>query len=315
MPTAWRWRRSGTSIRCASPTRRSNRDKPPTMRAATVLAVSFLVLLIGGGARFAIGLTFRPMVDEFGWARGELGLAVALYMVVSAFATFIAGRMADRLSPRALLAGGMIVGGAAIGLMSFVSQPWHALLLYGLLFAVGNGAASLVVVGVIVMRVYPGRAGIANAVAVSGMSVGQLLMIGLLAPVLVQIGWRFVFVWIGIAHLALLPFLLALPGREGGSRASDLARTGLSLREAARQRQFWLLLGVYAICGLDDFFVTTHVAAFAQDRGSSALFAGNLLALMGLTGLAGVILAGPSSGRVGPGWPAGGAVVARLGGV
>ena len=57
------------------------------MRAAIILAVSFLVLLIGGGARFAIGLTFKPMVDEFGWARGELGLAVALYMVVSALAT------------------------------------------------------------------------------------------------------------------------------------------------------------------------------------------------------------------------------------
>ena len=46
------------------------------MRAALALAAGFLVLLIGGGARFAIGLTFKPMVDEFGWARGELGLAV-----------------------------------------------------------------------------------------------------------------------------------------------------------------------------------------------------------------------------------------------
>jgi len=43
----------------------------------------FLVLLVGGGARLAIGLTFKPIVDEFGWSRGELGIAVALYMVVS----------------------------------------------------------------------------------------------------------------------------------------------------------------------------------------------------------------------------------------
>src|SRR3954451_11623100 len=216
------------------------------MRAAVILAVSFLVLLIGGGARFAIGLTFKPMVDEFGWARGDLGLAVALYMLISAFATFIAGRLSDRLSPRALLTAGMIVGGLGIALMSLVSQPWHALVLYGILFAIGNGAASLVIVGVIVMRAYPGRAGIANAVAISGMSVGQLLMIAILAPVLVQIGWRWVFIRIGLAHLALLPFLLALPGREGGSRASDVAGTDLSLLEVAPQRQSWLLLGVYA---------------------------------------------------------------------
>ena len=105
----------------------------------------------------------------------------ALYMVVSAVATFLAGRLADRLSPRALLIGGTIIGGIGIALMSLVSQPWHALLLYGVVFAIGNGAASLVIVGVIVMRVYPGRAGLANAVAISGMSVGQLVMIAMLA--------------------------------------------------------------------------------------------------------------------------------------
>ena len=211
------------------------------MRAALALAAGFLVLLVGGGARFAIGLTFKPIVDEFGWARGELGLAVGLYMVVSAFATFLAGRLADRLSPRALLIGGTIVGGIGIALMSLVSQPWHALLLYGVVFAIGNGAASLVIVGVIVMRAYPGRAGLANAVAISGMSVGQLVMIAMLAPVMVQVGWRSVFVWIGVAHLVLLPLLLGLPGAGAGAGRRSAAR-GLSLREAARTRQFWLLL-------------------------------------------------------------------------
>jgi predicted MFS family arabinose efflux permease len=278
------------------------------MRAATALAAGFLVLLVGGGARFAIGLTFRPIVDELGWSRGELGLAVGLYMVVSAFATFVAGRIADRFSPRALLIGGTVVGGAGIALMSLVTQPWHALVLYGVVFAIGNGAASLVIVGVIVTRVYPGRAGLANAVAVSGMSVGQLVMIAALAAVMVQIGWRAVFIWIGVAHLVLLPLLLGIPGQSGAGGA----RGELSLRDAARSRQFWLLLSIYAICGLDDFFVTTHVAAFAQDRGLGPLIAGNLLALMGLTGLAGVIASGFASDRLGPVWPTAAAFVARI---
>jgi predicted MFS family arabinose efflux permease len=282
------------------------------MRAMLVLAVCFLVLLVGGGSRFAIGLTFRPIVDEFGWPRGELGLAVGLYMVVSAVATFIAGQMADRLSPRALLIAGTVLGGIGIALMSLIAQPWHALVLYGVVFAIGNGAASLVIIGVIVMRAYPGRAGIANAVAVSGMSVGQLLMMAILAPVMVQVGWRWVFIWIGIAHVVLLPLMLALPGREGPPQAGEAPRDGLSLREAARTRPFWLLLAIYAICGLDDFLVTTHVVAFAQDHGVDAMFSGQLLALMGLTGLAGVIAAGLASDRVGPVWPTALAFVARI---
>jgi predicted MFS family arabinose efflux permease len=279
------------------------------MRPALAVVACFLVLLIGGGARFAIGLTFKPMVDEFGWSRGELGLAVGLYMVVSAFATFIAGRLADRFSPRALLIGGTVIGGAGIAAMSVVTQPWHALVLYGVVFAIGNGAASLVIVGVIVTRVYPGRTGLANAIAISGMSVGQLVMIALLAAVMVQIGWRAVFIWIGVAHLVLLPLLIGIPGQG----AAGSARKGeLPLRDAARSRQFWLLLAVYAICGLDDFFVTTHVAAFAQDRGLSPLIAGNLLALMGLTGLAGVIASGLASDRFGPVWPTAAAFAARI---
>lgn len=277
-------------------------------RPALALVACFLVLLIGGGARFAIGLTFKPMVDEFGWSRGELGLAVGLYMVVSAFATFITGRLADRVSPRALLIGGTVIGGAGIAAMSLVTQPWHALVLYGVVFAIGNGAASLVIVGVIVTRAYPGRAGLANAVAVSGMSVGQLVMIAILAAVMVQIGWRAVFVWIGAAHLVLLPLLAGIPGRSPRSAPQG----ELSLRDAARARQFWLLIAIYAICGLDDFFVTTHVAAFAQDRGLSPLIAGNLLALMGLTGLAGVIASGLASDRLGPVWPTAAAFVARI---
>lgn len=279
------------------------------MRAALALAACFLLMLIGGGARFAIGLTFKPMVDEFGWSRGELGLAVGLYMVVSAFATFIAGRMADRFSPRALLIAGTVIGGAGIAAMSLVTQSWHALVLYGVVFAIGNGAASLVIVGVIVTRVYPGRAGLANAIAISGMSVGQLVMIALLAAVMVQIGWRSVFIWIGIAHLVLLPLLIGIPGESGTSAAS---KSGLSLRDAARSRQFWLLMVIYAICGMDDFFVTTHVAAFAQDRGLTPLIAGNLLALMGLTGLAGVIASGFTSDRLGPVWPSATAFAARI---
>ena len=45
-----------------------------------------MVLFIAGGARFAIGLTLKPIVDQFGWGRSELGIAVGLLQVVSAVA-------------------------------------------------------------------------------------------------------------------------------------------------------------------------------------------------------------------------------------
>jgi predicted MFS family arabinose efflux permease len=72
-------------------------------------------------------------------------------------------------------------------------------------------------------------------------------------------------------------------------------------------------VAIYALCGFDDFFVATHVVAFAQDRGVDTLLAGDLLALMGLVGFAGVILAGAWSDRAGPSVPAAASFLLRIG--
>lgn len=288
--------------------------KPLLSSAVIVLVVGFLVLFIGGGARFAIGLTLKSVVEDFGWGRTQLGVAVALFQFVSAICMYIAGTMADRTSPRLVLGGGLVIAGIGIGLMSLMAAPWHALLLYGVVFAIGNGVASLIPVSVMVTRSFPQRIGLANAVVMSGMSVGQLVMIAALAAVLVAIGWRSVFAWLGIVHLLPLPLLLfAIPAKEkAGARHAVQPLQGLAVRETVRTRQFWLLLGVYALCGFDDFFVTTHLVAFAQDRGLDPFIAGNLLALMGLAALLGVIAAGAWSDRSGPAWPAAASFAARI---
>lgn len=283
------------------------------MSPTAVFAAGFLILFVGGGARFAIGLTFKPMVSELDWTRGELGLAVGAYFVVSAFATFLAGRLADTTSPRMLLNAGVIVSGLGIGAMALVAAPWHVLLLYGVIFAAGNGLASLTPVAVMITRAFPRRVGLANSAVIAGTSVGQLVMIAILAAVLVWIGWRLVFVWLGLAHLALIPIqLFALPRQARQQTASVMREGGIGVRKAARTSRFWLLLAIYAICGFDDFFVATHVVAFASDRGVDDLFAGNLLALMGLTALIGLLATGLVSDRAGPVWTTAAAFAARI---
>jgi MFS family permease len=270
--------------------------------SAAVLAAGFVILFIGGGSRFIIGLTLKPMVEELAWSRGTLGLAVAVFMVVSALFMFVAGRLSDRFSVKLILGSGLALSGLGLGLMGLVSAPWHVLVLYGGVFAVGAGLASLTPVAVMVTRWFSGRAGLANAFATSGMAAGQLVMIAVMAYLITQIGWRWVYGSAGLAMLATTPLLMFW------IRQSDLPAEhmpaghgqGFDLTGAARTKRFWLLNAVYAICGFQDFFVATHVVAFAQDNGAGQLLAGNLLAAMGLTSLVGVMLAGWWSDRSGP---------------
>jgi predicted MFS family arabinose efflux permease len=295
-------------MNAATPPRQPLRSRP-----AWVLAVGFAVLFIGGGARFTVGLTLKPIVDELGWLRSDIGQAVALFQVVSAVAMFAAGYLADRVSLRLVLGGGLVVSGVGIGAMSMILAPWHALVLYGVVFALGNGAASVIPVSVMVTRAFPVRTGVANAVVISGMSIGQLVVISALAAILLTVGWHSVYLWLGLVHLALFPLLmLAMPKISPAQSKATRPAGGIGVAEAARTRQFWLLIAIYAICGFDDFFVSTHVVAFAQDRGVSAFLAGNLLAVMGLTGLLGIVASGILSDRSGPALPAALSFIARV---
>jgi predicted MFS family arabinose efflux permease len=289
------------------------------MNRFVTLAVGFMILFVGGGARFAIGLVLRPITEELDIGRSTLGLAVAVYLLVTSASMFLAGRLADKLEPRWVLIGGLLVSAVGMGLMSVLSEAWQVFAFFGVIFAIGNGVASITPVSVLVSRTFPNRTGLANGVVSAGMSAGQLVIIGLFAVILAHSGWRSVFFWGALAHMALLPLLFsAVPPVTVGlteattPRENAAAGTGLTLRACARTRQFWLLLGVYALCGFDDFFVSTHLVAFAQDRGVDALLAGQLLALMGLLGFVGVISAGAWSDRAGPVVPTMGSFLLRI---
>ena len=274
-----------------------------TRTSLAILVVGFLVLFVGGGSRFAIGLFLKPMADDLGWTRSTLAASAGIFLAVSATCMFISGKLADRFSLKAVLCGGLVVAALGIGAMRYVTAPWQALLSYGVIFAIGNGIASIAPVGVMISRRFPGRTGFANAITTSGIGIGQLFIIGALTAALAAIGWRSGFMWLGLVNLALIPIvMLAMSKSEepASSAPSTEAPSGLTVREAARGRQFWLLIFVYAVCGFQDFFVATHVVAFAQDKGVGTLLAGNMLAAMGLAGVIGVLLAGLWSDSQGP---------------
>ena len=179
--------------------------------ARFLLAVCFLVLLFNGGARFAIGLVLHPMAYDLQWSRSALSLSVTVFMVLSACALPLIGQLVDRLGARAVLGASALLSALGLAAMSFIERPWEALLFYGVVFAIGTAGTSVTPVGVLLSRWFPHRMGMANSIAISGMGVGQLLVILVLAVQLTTFGWRGSFLALGVATLVcVLPLVLAM---------------------------------------------------------------------------------------------------------
>ena len=289
-----------------------------------ILGTGFAVLFFSGGSRLALGLMLKPMTDDLEWTRSTVSLAVTVFMLVSALALPLAGRLVDRYGLRWIMGGGAAIMAVGIGLIGRINSPWQLFAVYGLVYAIGQAATSNLTVGVMISRWFIRRRGVANSVAVAGNATGQLVIIALLAAFLTKFGWRMSFTVLGLVNMVVLvPLVLVAVRPRPTDRLGDaggIPDTGHLPEEVApaqesmlRSTRLWLLIMVYAVCGFQDFFVATHVVAFALDRGIGTVLAGNLLALMGLMGLAGVLLSGILSDAFGPARPTALCFLMRLG--
>ena len=287
-----------------------------------ILAAGFSILFFSGGSRFAFGLMLKPMSEDLEVSRSTLSLAVTMFMVISALAMPFVGRLVDRWSLRGTIAIGAAIGAGGLILMGQVHYSWQVFLVYGVVYALGNSGTSIAPVVVMVSQWFVERRGVATSVAVSGNAIGQLFIVAALASLLVTIGWRSSFTILAVANIAVLiplTLLIVRPGPpiESASPTDDNrdepAPLPLTLRQALSSRPFLLLVGIYTICGFQDFFVATHIVAFAQDQGVGDVLAGNLLAWMGVMGLLGVLVAGFMADSLGASRPTALCFVMRIG--
>ena len=258
----------------------------------------------------------KPMSEDLGWSRGSLTVSVTSFMVISALAMPMYGRLIDRYSLRLILAISVVTAGFGLALVSFIREPWQFLICYGVVFAIGHAGFSISTVSVMISRWFPKRPGIANSIAISGNGVGQLVIVAIIASLLLSQDWRFSYVVLSITTIAfVLPLVVILvrsnPPRENradssensGSASDETFQFAPSTGQSIISREYGLLVLLYAICGFQDFFIATHITSFASDNNVSSEVAGNLLASMGLAALVGVILSGVLSDRYGAKMP------------
>jgi hypothetical protein len=154
--------------------------------------------------------------------------------------------------------------------------------------------------------------------AAGGMSGGQLVVIPLASWLVLEHGWRFSALWLGLGLLVLvLPFAAWLvrntPEERGvrpvgasgtvltAAQAEAEQRAGrVSISEAAQTLPFWLLMGTFFVCGYTSVgLIGTHFIPHALEHNFTAMQASTALGVMGALNIVGTIGSGWLCDRVG----------------
>jgi len=237
------------------------------------------------GTVYARGPLTPAIVEEFGWARGDLMLASSPQTWMTALASPVAGYLTGRFGARPVVLFGVIwVAFVFVG-FSQMQTLWQ---MFALSIGIGILVASVgdVAVGSVVSRWVDSGRGLALGIVYSGSNLAGFVASSLAGLLLVSVGWRGAFVWLGLgATTLLLPIVYAMvreppsgfrppsagaPDAFGGEQSSASAGVGgLALREALRTREFWLLWIALFLFYLYFIGVNSHLTLYLTDLGMS----------------------------------------------
>jgi MFS family permease len=271
-----------------------------------VLGVSTAVNALAWGARSTFALFYVEMLRELGWGRGPTALGYSLsWLGFLAFAP-AAGWLSDRWGVRsAVVIGGVLLGGA-LALTGQVRALATYYLCFGALGAAGI-ACVLVPSTAVVTRWFVRSRGTAMGILAAGGPSSALVFYPLNAWLIAALGWRVAFVAFG-GIVAATTVALALLYREAPEpvRPSPRAAGGpgaeWTLPRALRSPRLWAAFLMTALGVIGFQVMATHQVAHALDRGFELALVVRLFALGAGAMMAGNLLGGWLSDRLGRDW-------------
>src|SRR5680860_531996 len=96
-----------------------------------IVAVTFLVFVVGYATWHSFSIFYVAVLADFGWSRGETALTFSIFTVVYGLNSLVAGGLVDRFGPRVMLPAGGITVGLGLLALTRMSELWHFYLLFG----------------------------------------------------------------------------------------------------------------------------------------------------------------------------------------
>ncbi len=285
--------------------------KPRIFYGYIIVGAGFTTLLLMLGTYNTFGIFLKPLSLELGLTRAATSGTYSLVLLLYGFLGIFAGRLTDKLGPRAVMIGCGILLGLGYLLMSRVSSVWQFYLFYGVIVGVGMSGTDTPVLST-VARWFAMKRGAVTGITKAGAGVGMVTMPLLAGWLLLNYGWRdayaviAIIAMIGIVLVALL--LKRDPGQIGQLpdgvekvRETDpnIEVRQFSLREVIATRQFWIFSVVWFIVSFTTISILAHIAAHATDLGLSTTTATTVLSTVGGASILGRLGMGSISDRLG----------------
>jgi MFS family permease len=279
-----------------------------------VVGVSTAVNALAWGARSTFALFYVAMLEEFAWGRGPTALGYSLSWLGFVVFAPVAGWLSDRWGTRTVVTGGGVLLGVALALTGQVTSLAQYYLCFGVLGAAGI-AGMLIPSTTIVTRWFVRSRGTAMGVLSAGGPGSAVVFYPLNASLIATLGWRMALLAFGgivaVAAVALTLLYREPPtsgDRAGGdtdtgpSRGSRVTGEAWTLRRALGSIRLWAAFTMTALGVIGFQIMATHQVAHAVDRGFLQSTVVWLFAFGAGCMMAGNLLGGWLSDRVGRGW-------------
>ncbi len=258
-----------------------------------IVVVAALGLSTSPG-QFAFGafsLFIEPLEQEFGWARGDMSLALTLFTLCLAVTLPLIGRLVDRYGSRGVLAPSMLFLGLALCVLGWRLDSLGVLFtVYVLIGVLGAGANSPPYMRT-VSAWFDRRRGLAIGVAMAGAGLGYAYVPPMVRYINDAYGWRFSFLALGAIIIFVATPLVALflkdPPRPvmdpAGSAGDNTAQfSGDAWREAIRRGVFWMLIVVFALLSFSLYGMLAHFKPMLTGMGVPGAEAGWIAGMVGI---------------------------------
>ena len=283
------------------------------------MVITFMTLIATAGFRSAPSVLIVPLQNAFGWRRDTISAAVSVNVLLFGLTAPFAAALMERFGiRRVVMAALTTVGAGALGTI-WMTKPWHLIALWGVIVGVGSGSMALVFAASVANRWFIKRKGIVVGALTAATATGQLIFLPTLTQLALHHGWKTVSITVACGAFVMVPlvfiFLKERPSAAGVTPYGadeewqeppiinrNAGREAINaLKEGAKHRDFWYLIGSFFVCGLStNGLIGTHFIPAAHDHGLSQVTAASLLALIGVFDVIGTIFSGWLTDRIDP---------------